>query len=86
MRHIFTYFMYTWRIFTNLGLGHTYVISEGERRVISAPNRVGSSYYSTSCSQRSYDASLGYGDALLLHGLVDTRSVSVIHLQVNHDS
>lgn len=41
---------------------------------------VGSSYDSAAGLQRGNDASLGDGDALLFHGLVDAGPVLVIHL------
>ena len=34
------------------------------------------------CLQRGHDASLGDGDALLLHGLVDAGPVLIVHLGV----
>lgn len=41
---------------------------------------VGSSYDGAAGLQGGNDASLGNGDALLFHGLVDAGSVLVIHL------
>ena len=35
------------------------------------------------CLQRGHDASLGDGDALLLHGLVDAGPVLIVHLCTN---
>jgi hypothetical protein len=42
---------------------------------------IGSSYDSAAGLQGGDDAGLGDGDALLLHGLMDTGSVLVIHLR-----
>lgn len=44
-------------------------------------NGIGRSEDSASGLQGGHDAGLGYGDALLLHGLVDTGPVLVIHLE-----
>lgn len=62
------------------GLGQIHVLREGQRRIITTTDRVGSSDDSTACLERGDDASLGDGDALLFHGLVDTGPVCIVHL------
>lgn len=63
------------------GLGQIHVLREGQRRVVATTDRVGSSDDSTACLERGDDASLGDGDALLFHGLMDTGPVCIVHLE-----
>ena len=50
------------------------------RLVISSVDRVGSSEDGGACIEGSGDASLGDGDRLLLHDLVDRSAVLFLHL------
>lgn len=47
----------------------------------SLTNGVGGGHDSAASLQRGDDAGFGDGDALLLHGFMDTRPVCIIHLQ-----
>mmetsp|Transcript_7151 Transcript_7151/g.18603 ORF Transcript_7151/g.18603 Transcript_7151/m.18603 type:complete len:462 (-) Transcript_7151:622-2007(-) len=61
-------------------LGELHVVGEGERRLVPPVDGVGRRNHRAARLQRGDDASLGYGDALLLHRLVDRRAVLVVHL------
>lgn len=54
--------------------------SEGQLLVVSSIHRIGCREDRSSGIQGSLDASLGNGDCLLLHGLVDSNLILQIHL------
>lgn len=62
------------------GLGELDVLLEGDSRVVAASDRVGGCYNRATRLESGYDTSFGNGDGLLFHGLVDRRSVGVVHL------
>ena len=58
----------------------TYIFWEGERGVVSSTDGVSSRHDAASSLEWGDDARLGDGDTLLLHSLVNTGTIWIIHL------